>query len=274
MNAYFGDFVITWLIVCNELQKSLKALENGNAKICETLDVAAKLIEDHPTNETTFAVPVGENLTNGDFKYDQMNSAKLTLPDISNFSLFNRTSLELISNSDIKLQKIAELCDRFLEDILDKDTVNYFKNISKLKRYESDGNSGQAEKKGSNSKVDYDEILRKNLETHSAATISNGTAGDELSNPNEKPKESLSDLLYGESSEPKTEIDRRISYEDAKILRDEVEKFEKERVSAPNPFMFICQLREFLAKQETKNSELTKKLETMLIGIVNELKIK
>lgn len=120
---------------------------------------------------------------------------------------------DVIVNQTAKLRKMKELFDCFLEDVLDEETVRYFKNTAVLRKLDG--------------KVEETDIKSNSEESCSADRV--------------------------------------------KSMKEEVEKFDKERVSAPNPFIFLCTAKDFLAKHKHVEPTIVADMEDTLVDLSNKL---
>lgn len=174
VNAYFCDFAVTWLIGCDELPKSLKAVEEGM-------------------------------FSGAGNSYTELEQ-----------------TLSIIKDPRKKLEKIYELLTFFMEDVLDVEAVQYLQCTVKIKQFDS----------GSLCQSSTELMPMLTLES-----TKNGTNGSSLSN---------------------------ITPSDIKICREIIDKFEKRRVAAPNPYVFYCNVRDYISKYEGTDSEIIVKLQTIL----------
>lgn len=249
IKAYYCDFVVTWLINCDDLPKSLKSLENQNG--------------------TDSAEAYGDRFP-------------------------------IITDKRTKLQKLSELFSLYLHDILDGSAVSYYKNMSKLKELEN----GQTTKlsptaegnKGVSDRATFTDAMTKNggkcdNEIVSVVNGENGIGevkkemsdcrngdhkGDGQNETENSKKVSdnesvvnvvikcVNGLSIGSSAESvKSMVDDSKALE-VKELKTKIEEFEKERVSAPNPFCFFYTMKEYIDKCDEYDVELTSKMRGML----------
>lgn len=144
-------------------------------------------------------------------------------------------ALDIIANKKTKVERITLLLFKYFDDILDADSVEYFKNIKKLKKSDSATAANSTASKGDPSSGKS----RKSDVSTAVSTLASTPNG-----------------LHGEGDGQV--VDEKLSASLAAVVLDEadlsadarnaVERFEKERMSAPNPFIFIVMLKVFLAK--------------------------
>lgn len=245
INAYVCDFVITWLIACDDLPKSLKILYQ-------------------PTLSGSDGV---ESKSGDEPSASKKKSANTEDLDTSENV---EAALEIIANKKTKLEKINLLLLKYFDDILDTDSVEYFKNIKKLKKLDSNSaanSTGPSASKGEPSSArtrkshgshdDKEELVS----TSSSASTPSGLHGEgDGKMAEEKPSASLAAVLLDE-------VDQSAD------LRNAVERFEKERMSVPNPFIFIVMLKVFLAKLKDAELQLVSELEMLLETTIQERRI-
>lgn len=244
INAYVCDFVITWLIACDDLPKSLKNLyqptPSGN-------DAVESKSGDEPSES-------GENPAN--------------IVDLDTSENIE-AALEIIANRKTKVEKITVLFFKFLDDILDTDTIEYFKNIKKLKELDSSSaahSTMPSVSKDESSSMKKQEVIVTNdheeeiVSSSKSVSTPDGSLGEGDGKHCEgKLSASLADTLRNE-----------VDQSELKNLRNAVEKFEKERMSAPNPFIFIFMLKVFLSRQKEAEPQLVSEFEMLLERTIEE----
>lgn len=233
INAYICDFVITWLTACDDLPKSLK-----------------NLVQPSPGEGVNKSRNGDEPSLGKDCKEDRANN----VDDLEGDDDDLKAALAVVTDKKTKLETITLLFSTLVDDMLDTRSVEYFKNISKLKKHDSsfaaNGCAAPAAPKSTGApkgrpSASPDEVHAKST---SAA----------------KADEKLSGCLAGVLLNGSAEVGE---------LKNAVEQFERERMSAPNPFIFVVMLRVFLAKHKEAEPELVAKLENLLERTIDEGRI-
>lgn len=303
INAYFCDFIVMWLAVCNELPKSLKNLNVENANMFKldtpenskfSLDFLSKPSESEEklfNNES-----IKDERTDLITKLENPNR-KIINKDINESQQINfdvQDVLDIIQNKNRKLQKICELFTFFLDDVLDENTVKYFKNVFEIKKYETD--SVNSESKNKHDEIKFQSKITenkkhnyKNKDLFSELNFVENSININQTDADKNMEENvffnnnytLSNILglnsnfdsrhlnYSDFEEISSKSNV-LSIENLKILQKEIENFEKERISAPNPFIFVYVIRDFLSKYKNFEPELVLKLETMLLRVAEK----
>lgn len=141
-------------------------------------------------------------------------------------------SFAIVKDGKAKLQKVNELMTSFIDDVLDAEVVQYLQNVVKVKHFDSGSHASQVEE---TEKLELgNELKISDIRSRNSKLIS---FDEPISGP---------------------------STTDVKEFRIAVEKFEKERVSSPNPYIFFCKVREYLNANREKDFELVTELESLL----------
>lgn len=238
IKAYYCDFVFTWLVNCDDLPKSLKALEHNE-------------------------------LAGGDKAENQESESILEA---------YKDRFDLIRDKKTKLQKIVDLFTLYVADVLDSGTVSYYRETAALKKLESGGTSRQSlnEIRKSVSVSDDRKDLIDECESRSLKLSvdelemeKSNVSGDILS-LNQTDNSEVFDDGNAEGiqvTKITTQMENSSNESDIaeiKILKELIDEFEKQRVSAPNPFYFFCIAKEYVEKSREVDDELTSKLEALL----------
>lgn len=242
IKAYYCDFSLTWLVQCDDLPKSLKALVDQNGEIGD-----------------------------GDSKDAEFQTRVNALEPY-------KERFGIIRDKKTKLQKVLDLLTLYLADVLDSGTVSYFKESFMLKKLEnasSKTTSPETSKSedikesrpsvGDNSRKSLQSIdlLDTEEKDSSIAGLSLDRSNtSEVFEDDTKPKPINESKPIDKSNENQmTEI---------KMLKDLIDEFEKQRVSAPNPFYFHCIVKEYLENSKGIDDELTSKLQELITRTVSK----
>lgn len=234
-------------LVSAQLQKSINAYFCDFAVTwligCEQLSKSLKMLQQSSVSNSKKEVNMSNFNSYEDIRNDStcdevlQNEIKMNSTDEVELPTALTSSFAIITDKKTKLQKIDSIMTLFLNDILDVEVIQYLQNVVILKQFDSGSTSGQVSRDWGRELINGDTIQ------HS----------------------------FNESRHSKSPLDGvDFSSTDVKELRAAVEKFEKERVSSPNPYIFYCKVREYLNTNKETDVEVVTKLE---IALANAAKI-